>query len=706
MGRTGVKGVLIIGAIWLATAAHAAALTGIELVEGGDGRASLLLSFDEPPSAPAHFQMGAPARTILDFVDAKNQLGRSEQKFARGGLDRVYLVESGKRLRVVLTLSEPVRYEVTPTASGWRVDWQRQAPAAVDPVAQTVAVLPADKVKETPTSGSAEVRDVDFRRGERGEGRIKLTLSGENVSPDLSRSGNQLVVRFPRVRVPAPLQRRSDVADFGTPVRLFRLEQRGEDGYLTVEGKGEWQPTAYQADTTFVLEIAEPPKEEEKGVAAALKPKYSGERLTLDFQNVEIRALLQVLADFSGFNIIASDTVQGSITLRLVDVPWDQALDIILQAKGLDKRQNGNIIWVAPTQEIAKREQERLLAINEQIEKGVLLTESFQVNYHSAAEVHKMLVAGSGGAGSGGGPGGGQGGGQGGGGSSHTLLSPRGSATFDARTNKIFVTDVEERLAAVRALLKEIDVPPKQVVIEARIVEATTNFGREIGARLGVDDARIRSLGGGALFTVGPFNWPNKPGATVSNTNYGSFAVSIFNKSLTRFLNLELNLAEVSGEGRVISSPKIMTANNVKGRISVGDEIPYVTPSSTTQPATVSFKEAALILEVTPQLTPDGRVRMAVQVEKNRADFTRQVQGNPPILKKQVTTDVIVENGGTVVLGGLFEESEDRNENKVPFFGDLPVMGNLFKNTARKAQRTELMIFLTPRIVSDDLRLR
>ncbi|WP_249419258.1 type IV pilus secretin PilQ [Hydrogenophilus thiooxidans] len=688
--------------LWLALSVWAAQLTGVELVEGGDGQASLLLRFDGATPQPAHFQMSGPARAIFDFVGAKNGLGRSEQRLARAGVERVYLVESGQRLRVVLVLDEPVPYALTATPEGWRIDWRRAALPTSEPVADAIATV-APARSATPAApelalGTAEIRDVDFRRGERGEGRIVVTFSSAKVSPDLVRAGDHLEVRFPDVQLPDPLRRRSDVRDFGTPVAELRFAQKGRDAVLSVWAKGDWQPTAYQADTTFVLEIAEPPKEENDAVAALLKPKYQGERLTLDFQNVEVRALLQVLADFSGFNIIASDTVQGTITLRLKDVPWDQALDIILQAKGLDKRQNGAIIWVAPTQEIAQREQERLAAINQQVEKGVLRTESFQINYHSAAEVHQMILSGRSSRG-GGGATGNAAAGQG-------FLSARGSATFDARSNKLFVTDVEERLAAVRALLKEIDVPPKQVVIEARIVEATTNFGREIGARLGLDDARIRSLGGGALYTIGPFNWPNRAGPTVSNTNYGSFAVSIFNRSLTRYLNLELNLAEVSGNGRIISSPKIMTANNVKARISVGDEIPYVTPGTATQTATVSFKEAALVLEVTPQLTPDGRVRMAVVVEKNRADYTRSVQGNPPILKKQITTDVIVENGGTVVLGGLFEESDQQNENKVPFLGDLPLMGNLFKNTNRTAQRTELMIFLTPRIVSDDLRLR
>ncbi|GAB6080642.1 type IV pilus secretin PilQ [Hydrogenophilus hirschii] len=684
--------------MWMALSAWATNLTGLELVEGGDGQASLMLRFDAAVPAPAHFQMSGPVRAIFDFVGAKNGLGRSEERFARAGVDRVYLVESGQRLRVVLVLDEPVPYALAATPEGWRIDWRRAAQPASEPVANAIAAVASARSAAPPAAEAVfdtpEIRDVDFRRGERGEGRVVVTLSSTKVSPDLIRAGDHLEVRFPDVRLPDLLHRRSDVRDFGTPVTELRFAQKGRDAVLSVWAKGDWQPTAYQADTTFVLEVAEPPKEEENAVSDLLKPKYNGERLTLDFQNVEVRALLQVLADFSGFNIVASDTVQGTITLRLKEVPWDQALDIILQAKGLDKRQNGNIIWVAPTQEIAQREQERLAAINQKVEKGVLRTESFQINYHSAAEIHQMLVSGR------------SGGGSNGGAQTQGFLSARGSATFDARTNKLFVTDVEDRLAAVRALLKEIDVPPKQVVIEARIVEATTNFGREIGARLGFDDARIRSLGGGVLYTIGPFNWPNTTGATVTNTNYGSFAVSIFNKSLTRYLNLELNLAEVSGNGRIISSPKIMTANNVKARISVGDEIPYVTPGTTTQTATVSFKEAALILEVTPQFTPDGRVRMSVLVEKNRADFTRSVQGNPPILKKQVTTDVIVENGGTVILGGLFEESDQQNENKVPFLGDLPIMGNLFKNTNRTAQRTELMIFLTPRIVSDDLRLR
>jgi len=700
----------------LAAVAAAADLIGVDLAQGEEGRATLALRFSEPPGSPGHFQTAAPPRLIVDFVGAKSRLDRAELRFAQAGLDRVNVLEAGGRLRLVLLLDQPVRYELLPDGNGWQIAWQRTPGAASDPVAKGVAVLSAPRSSDPPLPAAPQIKGVDFRRGDEGQGRIVVTLSSPRIAPDLRQNGERLEVRFPSVTLPQALVRRSDVTEFATPVREFTFEQQGGDAVLTVRGKGVLRPTAYQADTTFVLEVAEEKRDEESELAAQLKPKYSGERLTLDFQNVEVRALLQVLAEFSGFNIVAADSVTGTITLRLKEVPWDQALDIILQAKGLDKRQNGNVIWVAPTQEIADRERVRLEAFNQKVEKGVLVTEAFQINYHSAAEIYQMLIAGRAAAGAGtagnagaGAAGGAQGAAAGGGGSSQSLLSSRGSATFDMRTNKLFVTDVEERLNAVRALLKEIDVPPKQVVIEARIVEATTNFGRELGARLGFDDARIRSLGGGALYTVGPFTRPFSRQSTTQElrvSQFSNFQLSIFNRSLTRYLNLELNLAEATGQGRIISSPKIMTANNVKAKLSVGDEIPYVLPATSNTPSSVSFKEAALNLEVTPMLTPDGRVRMSVLVEKNRADFTRTVLGNPPIVKKQVTTDVIVENGGTVVLGGLFEESETQSEDKVPFLGDIPVVGNLFKNQARAAQRTELMIFLTPRIVSDDLRLR
>lgn len=467
----------------------------------------------------------------------------------------------------------------------------------------------------------------------------------------------------------------------------------GRDTVLVIEPKGNWQHTAYQADALFVVDIQ--PIQEDPNKVLVGKPQYKGERLTLNFQNIDVRAVLQVLADFSGFNIVVSDTVQGTITLRLVDVPWDQALDIILQNKKLDKRQQGNVIWVAPAQEIAEQEKVRLDALNQSIEKGVLVTESFQINYHSASEIYQMISNDN----------------TTGGSNNNTkkMLSDRGMATFDMRTNKLFITDVEERLQAVRELLKQIDVPPRQVVIEARILEVSSNFNKEIGARLNTNGRPIISAD---YFNIGPISRPFfQQNNNINNINEGqfsTFALSIFNRSATRFLNLELNLAEVTGKTRIVSNPKIMTTNNIEARIAVGQEIPYVTTvtaNNMTSP-NVQFKEAVLELRVTPVLTPDGRIRMKVVVHDDQPDYSRSIQGNPPIRKREVVSDVLVDNGGTIVLGGLFQENETNGVDQVPWLGDVPVFGNLFRNKSNSATRTELMVFLTPRIVAEDLRLR
>lgn len=680
-----------------AAADSSVALKDVSLVESGEGAARLDLVFDAPVGAPSHFSMASPSRIVLDFPEAKNLLGTPSREIKRSGIERIYAVEAAGRLRVVLALSQPMQYRLTQVAGGWGVELQTassstgtsSAQEALAPYQRDGGGMPSSTASAP--AGTPSIVSVDFRRGPEGEGKVMIRLSSADITPDLRRAGERVEIVFPETALPQELYRRSDVTDFATPVQSFRFERRGRDTVLVIEPKGNWQHTAYQADTLFVIDIQ--PIQEDPNKVLVGRPQYKGERLTLNFQNIDVRAVLQVLADFSGFNLVVSDTVQGTITLRLVDVPWDQALDIILQNKKLDKRQQGNVIWVAPAQELAEHEKIRLEALNQSIEKGVLLTESFQINYHSAAEIHQMISDESTG---------------GGGSSNKKILSDRGMATYDVRTNKLFVTDVEERLQAVRELLKQIDVPPRQVVIEARILEVSSNFGKEIGAKLSFDDARIRSLGNGALFTVGPFNRPFYQQSSLPGGQFSTFALSIFNRSATRFLNLELNLAEATGKSRIVSNPKIMTANNIEARIAVGDEIPYTTTSTVGNMTTqdVQFKEALLELRVTPVLTPDGRVRMKVLVRKDRADFSRSVQGNPPILKKEVTTDVLVENGGTVVLGGLFEESETNSVDKVPGLGDIPLLGNLFRNKADTAQRTELMVFLTPRIIAEDLRLR
>ncbi len=676
-----------------------ALLKDVSLVESGQGGMRVDFVFEGSVANPSHFALTSPSRIVIDFPNAKSQLGAPSREIKRNGIERIYAVEAAGRLRVVLALSQPMTYRLAQIGSGWGLELEAGTAAQMASKAQEALVpYQTQAVGQAASSGGGAVvpsiLSVDFRRGTNGEGKVMVHLSTPEIAPDLRRAGERIEVVFPETALPQELYRRSDVTDFATPVQSFRFERRGRDTVLVIEPKGNWQHTAYQADALFVVDIQ--PVQEDPNKVLVGKPQYKGERLTLNFQNIDVRAVLQVLADFSGFNIVVSDTVQGTITLRLVDVPWDQALDIILQNKKLDKRQQGNVIWVAPAQEIAEQEKVRLDALNQSIEKGVLVTESFQVNYHSAAEIYAMISNDNTGGG-------------GGGSNTKKMLSDRGMATFDMRTNKLFITDVEERLQAVRELLKQIDVPPRQVVIEARILEVSSNFNKEIGAKLSFDDARIRSLGNGALFTVGPFNRPFfQQNTNVRAGQFSTFALSIFNRSATRFLNLELNLAEVTGKSRIVSNPKIMTANNIEARIAVGQEIPYVTTVTANNMTTpnVQFKEAVLELRVTPVLTPDGRIRMKVVVHDDQPDYSRSIQGNPPIRKREVVSDVLVDNGGTVVLGGLFQESETNGVDQVPWLGDVPVFGNLFRNKSNSATRTELMVFLTPRIVAEDLRLR
>ncbi|WP_051240620.1 type IV pilus secretin family protein [Tepidiphilus margaritifer] len=673
----------------------AALLKDISLVESGQGGMRVDFVFEGSVVNPSHFALTSPSRIVIDFPNAKSQLGAPSREIKRNGIERIYAVEAAGRLRVVLALSQPMTYRLAQIGSGWGLELEAGTAAQMASKAQEALVpYQTQAVGQAASSGGGAVvpsiLSVDFRRGTNGEGKVMVHLSTPEIAPDLRRAGERIEVVFPETALPQELYRRSDVTDFATPVQSFRFERRGRDTVLVIEPKGNWQHTAYQADALFVVDIQ--PVQEDPNKVLVGKPQYKGERLTLNFQNIDVRAVLQVLADFSGFNIVVSDTVQGTITLRLVDVPWDQALDIILQNKKLDKRQQGNVIWVAPAQEIAEQEKVRLDALNQSIEKGVLVTESFQINYHSASEIYQMISNDN----------------TTGGSNNNTkkMLSDRGMATFDMRTNKLFITDVEERLQAVRELLKQIDVPPRQVVIEARILEVSSNFNKEIGARLNTNGRPIISAD---YFNIGPISRPFfQQNNNINEGQFSTFALSIFNRSATRFLNLELNLAEVTGKTRIVSNPKIMTANNIEARIAVGQEIPYVTTvtaNNMTSP-NVQFKEAVLELRVTPVLTPDGRIRMKVVVHDDQPDYSRSIQGNPPIRKREVVSDVLVDNGGTIVLGGLFQENETNGVDQVPWLGDVPVFGNLFRNKSNSATRTELMVFLTPRIVAEDLRLR
>ena len=672
-------------------------IEGLEVAEQG-GTVYLRLTLKEPlASPPPSFSVANPARIAFDFAGTANALGRNVQNIEQGDLRSANIVQAGDRTRLVLNLVKMSPYET-------RIEG-RDLIVAITPVssqvAQTAAVAESHgnfaDARVAVASGLA-VRDINFRRGTEGEGRVVVDLSSADTGIDIRQQGGNLVVDFLKTALPEHLRRRSDVTDFATPVTSMTAQQVGDRVRLTVTPNGLWEHNAYQSDNRFVLEVkrvVEDPTKLGRGRA-----DFQGEQLSLNFQNVDVRSVLQVIADFTDFNIITSDSVQGNLTLRLKDVPWDQAFDIVLRAKDLDMRKNGNVIWVAPREELALREkaQNEARADIESLEP--LSTESVQLNYHKAKEVADLLSSG--------------------GKDDRGFLSKRGKVSFDERTNRVFVTDIASRLESARRLISEIDLAPRQVLIEARIVEANKTFTRDLGVRLGFGKSTPWKMNdGGAQIGFGSSSLGNASGApgaftpeeAVSGSGvtnaYGSFALSIFNSSVTRFLNLELQALETDGRGRVVSSPRVLTANQVEALIKQGTQIPIPIPPSTFggEP-TVEYKDAVLSLTVTPSITPDGKIQLSVLVNKDRPDFTNVVLGRPSIDTKSVQTEVTVDNGGTLVIGGVYEEQELSGEDRVPVLGEVPVLGALFRTRSTIAEKKELLVFITPRLVSDSLTLR
>jgi type IV pilus assembly protein PilQ len=661
------------------------------------GRTVVRITTKEPlKSVPPNFSVASPARIAFDFPNTVNALGRSSEDIAQGELRSMNVVQGADRTRLVLNLRRPLGHEATLDGNTLVV---------------TLAETPAAQASTTVSTPFAEgrqdvkhaVRDIDFRRGRAGEGRVVVDLSDTTTGIDIRVQGQNIVVDFLKTSLPDNLRRRLDVVDFGTPVNSVSTFQQADNVRMVIEPKGQWEHNAYQSDTQFVLEVK--PITADPSRAAAQKGRYTGERLSLNFQNVEVRAVLNVIADFTDLNIITSDTVQGNITLRLKDVPWDQALEIILQTRGLDSRRSGNVIWIAPRDELATREKLQLEAANQISDLEQTRTESFQMSYQKAADVQKLLSD-----------------------PTQRILSKRGSAVVDARTNTLFVQDTPSRLEEVRRLIAKIDVATRQVMIEARIVEANDSFAKNLGARLGLHERGLpgtRILGqnsprvtmGGQLEDTGAHTGQtdttpdfignslgvNLPAAGLNSFRTGAFSFILYNSSATRFLNLELNALEADGKGKIIASPRVLTADQVEALIEQGTEIPYQQATSSGATA-VSFRKANLALKVKPQITPDGNVMMTLDVNKDQPGPT--TPAGVQINTKHVKTEVLVENGGTVVIGGIFEQNDRTDVTKIPLLGDIPVLGWLFKNSTTTTSKTELLVFITPRVVNDRLTIR
>lgn len=698
-------------AVWvggMVLAAVANAQTAIRsvtaAVQGGSEVVRVELS--APLTAlPAGFVIQSPARIAFDFPNVNTDLGRAPIELNIGNLRSANVIQVGDRSRLVLNLKESSGYEAKLDGKTLLVVLEKTRDSAFQPPA---------KANTPPSDNVYSLTDIDFRRGTDNVGRVVVDFSNSQVGVDIKQQGGTIAVEFLKTSLPEGLRRRLDVSDFGTPVQNIVSTQVGDKVRMLVTPKGNWEHSAYQSDKQFVLEIRE--QKVDPGKLTQGKG-FSGERLSLNFQNIEVRSLLQVIADFTNFNIVTSDSVTGTLTLRLKDVPWDQALEIILQAKGLGMRKVGNVIWIAPGDEIAAREKAELesKASIESLES--VRTQGFQMNYAKAVDIAAQLNASQTATASA----------QAGGGSANTgrILSSRGSVIAEPRTNQLFVTDIPSRLEQIQQFIAKLDVPVRQVLIEARIVEADDKFGRSLGVRLGGSDLRgVRggdpgySVGGGNRVTLGgSYNavssttgesvntldtsntsFVNLPALGLGGVSPAAFAVSLFSASANRFLNLEISALEADSRGKIVSSPRVVTADQVKAVIEQGVEYPYQTtaPNGGT---TISFKKAGLKLEVTPQITPEGNIILDVEVNKDSPGEI--LSGARAINTKRVQTQVLVENGGTVVIGGIFESVESDGETKVPFLGDLPVMGNLFKTRNKTADKSEMLVFITPKVIND-----
>ncbi|MBP6501235.1 MAG: type IV pilus secretin PilQ [Rhodoferax sp.] len=671
------------------------AQTAIESVSGSmqGGSEVIRIDLSQPLTAvPSGFSIQSPARIALDFPGVSNAMGRSTVDVNQGNLRSISVVQAGDRTRVVLNLKQPTAYKAQLQGKSLLV--VLESAQAATPSTSAAPVFAENRNRD-----SLPIKDLDFRRGADGAGRVVVALPNNQVGVDVRTQGQTLVVEFLKSTLPEGLRRRLDVSDFGTPVQTVTTFQSGDRVRMVIEPSGNWEHSAYQSDDQFVLEV-KPRKEDPTKLTQG--PGYSGQKLSLNFQNIEVRSLLQVIADFTNFNIITSDSVTGAVTLRLQEVPWDQALDIILQAKGLGMRKTGNVLWIAPRDEINAKEKLELESIVALQNLEPLRTQSFQMNYTKASEIATGLTSSGGGA------------------NSARILSSRGSVIFESRTNQLFVTDIASKLEQVQQLIAKLDIPVRQVLIEARIVEASDTFGKSLGVKLGggvnpPGGVKVFSQGGSALNTTFGSSYVEGAAQTTSGSfvnlpaigqngyNPASLAVSIFNSAANRFLSLELSALEADGKGRVVSSPRVVTADQIKALIEQGTELPYQVATSSGA-TSIAFRKANLKLEVTPQITPEGNIILDLDVNKDTVG--QATAAGFAINTKHIKTQVLVENGGTVVIGGIFELNESDSETKVPLLGDLPGVGNLFKTRSRTANKQEMLVFITPKMIADKAAVR
>jgi type IV pilus assembly protein PilQ len=697
-------GVLGLAPIAPARAADQPALQAIDVQPLPNQQLQLTLRLSGPAPQPLTFTIDNPARISLDLPNTTLALPSRRIDVHASGLDTILAAETKDRTRVVLNLDKLVPYDTHVDGSNvvLTLGTAHAAASAAAPAAQSVAAAGGG-------SGLRELRSIDFRRSADGAGRVIVKLSDPHTRINLHQVGNQIVVEFADASVPVNLARRYDATDYGTPVTGFDVTRAGNGTRIEINGSGDFDQLAYQSDDQYVVEVA--PRRKAAN-APDEKPVYTGERLTLNFQDIETRAVLQLLADASGQNIVVSDSVTGNVTLRLQNVPWDQALDIVLRTKGLDKRKQDNVIIVAPQAELAAREKAELAAHKDVQELAPLRSEYLQVNYAKAADMAALIK-----------------------GQTNSLLSPRGSVAVDARTNTLLLQDTADRLSDIRRLVATLDIPVRQVLIESRIVIVNNDFERQIGSVFGWTNVQRNGQNGlvtttgsaagtdqiiGSALTSGtgagsvypPISTPT--GSTAANrynvnlpvgSPAGSWALGILGNNF--IVDLELSAAQAETQANIIATPRVITANQKQAMIKQGIEIPYQ-QSASSGATTIQFKDAVLSLQVTPQITPDNRIILDLDVRDDAVGTVVVASGGvnvPSIDTREITTQVLVNDGQTVVLGGILQTTQREDDTKVPYLGDIPILGHLFKTTDHTDDKDELMIFITPKIVREGVNV-
>src|SRR5580658_1131961 len=705
-----VTGLLLAAALGMlpgapARAADQPALQAIDVQPLPNQQLQLTMRLSAPPQQPLSFTVDNPARISFDLLNTTLALPSRRIDVHNGGLDTIVAAETKDRTRLVLNLDKLVPYDT-------RVDGNNVIVVLGGGSAANASVPASNSAPAGGgMSGVRELRAIDFRRSADGAGRVIVKLSDPHTHINLHQLGNQIVVDFNDAAVPANLARRYDATDYGTPVNGFDVARVGNGSRITISATGDFEQLAYQSDDQYVIEVA--PKRHAAN-AADEKPVYTGERLTLNFQDIETRAVLQLLADASGQNIVVSDSVTGNVTLRLQNVPWDQALDIVLRTKGLDKRKQDNVIIVAPQAELAAREKAELAARKDVQELAPLRTEYLQVNYAKAADMAALIK-----------------------GQNNSLLSPRGSVAVDERTNTLLLQDTSDRLSDIRRLVATLDIPVRQVLIESRIVIVDNDFQRQIGAVFGFTSVNKNGqnglvtttgtaagtdqiIGSGLTNTLTGAAYPGLGGVSVPtgttaanryNVNLpvsspaGSWALGILGNNF--IVDLELSAAQAETQANIIASPRVITANQKEATIKQGIEIPYQ-QSASSGATTIQFKDAVLLLKVTPQITPDNRIILDLDVRDDAVGTVVVASGGvnvPSINTREITTQVLVNDGQTVVLGGILQTTQREDDTKVPYLGDIPILGHLFKTTDHTDDKDELMIFITPKIVREGVNV-